>query len=108
MVSGPTVSTEAEPVDDDLSEVLWLLWLLYAPGLLPPWPPLAGAAVQSEADCTDWCESESLSASCSPPLLPPPPRSPPPPLPFDTFRKWCPRRLKFHLKILTSIFKFAE
>ena len=73
MVSGPTVSTEAEPVDDDLSEVLWLLWLLYAPALLaPPWPPppppqlalaLGGAAVQSEADWTDWCESESPSMS---------------------------------------------
>ena len=40
MVSGPpTVSTEAEPVDDDLSEVLWLLWLLYALSALLPWPP---------------------------------------------------------------------
>ena len=55
---------------------------------------LAGAAaVQSEADWTDWCESESLNASCSPPLLQPPP---PPPLPLDAALRCCPRRLKVY------------
>ena len=65
MVSGPTVSTEAEPVDDDLSEVLWLLWLLYAPGLLPPWPPPKVGNRVEGFEILEYMELQGDQGACS-------------------------------------------
>ncbi len=76
----PTVSIDADPVEDDLSEVLWLLL-----GCRP-------FELQFQTAGIDWCESESLRASrwsttpdeaeLEPPLLPP-------------LRACCPRRLQY-------------